>query len=460
MNKGFQTIGNAILICYDQSPILTTDPWIKGSAYFGSWVLSHEIPEEQMEAILDSEYIWLSHGHPDHLHSTSIDILNNKKILLPNHYGGRIYYELKEKGYNVNILEDGMWVNLSNNIKIMCISDYNQDAILLIDINGILLVNINDASDRAWGGYVRKITKEYEISFLLSLSGYGDADMINYFNNDGDRILPNGGEKKPFGKSIVKLTEKIGAKFFIPFSSMHKYQRTDSIWVNKWTTDISDYSKGFKSDKCEILPAYISYDCISDMFEKINPKEVKIMPVEPIEFGDAWDEPLENSDLNKIKEYFGKISHLRKVLSFINFKIANKDNFIDINPNLSDKGITFEVPRNSLMKAIDFEIFDDLLIGNFMKTTIHGSWSNTKKLYPEFTPYVSKYADNAQVKSKIELSNYFKEYQKRALLNFVRNPFEINSKKAIRLFLPPDSIVYRSGDIAFRAAKKIQRMIQ
>ena len=108
------------------------------------------------------------------------------------------------------------------------------------------------------------------------------------------------------------------------------------------------------------------------------------------------------------------------------------------------------------MKAIDFEIFDDLLIGNFMKTTIHGDF----KLYPEFTPYVGKYADNAQVKSKIELSNYFKEYQKRALLNFVRSPFEINSKKAIRLFLPPDSIVYRSGDIAFRAAKKIQKMIQ
>ena len=51
MNIGFQTIGNATLICYDNNPILVTDPWIKGSAYFGSWILSHEIPEQQMWAI-------------------------------------------------------------------------------------------------------------------------------------------------------------------------------------------------------------------------------------------------------------------------------------------------------------------------------------------------------------------------------------------------------------------------
>jgi len=108
------------------------------------------------------------------------------------------------------------------------------------------------------------------------------------------------------------------------------------------------------------------------------------------------------------------------------------------------------------MMAIDYEIFDDLLIGNFMKTTIHGNWSNTKKLYPEFTPYVAKYHDNAKIKSKEELSNYFKEYQRRALLNYVRSPFEINSKKAIRLFLQSDSLIYKTGNIIYKASKKIR----
>lgn len=43
---GFDTIGNATVIAYDQGPILATDPWIGGAPYFGSWALAHEIPTE------------------------------------------------------------------------------------------------------------------------------------------------------------------------------------------------------------------------------------------------------------------------------------------------------------------------------------------------------------------------------------------------------------------------------
>ena len=48
MELGFDTIGNAIIITYDKKPILVTDPWIEGDAYFGSWTQSHEIPHEQL----------------------------------------------------------------------------------------------------------------------------------------------------------------------------------------------------------------------------------------------------------------------------------------------------------------------------------------------------------------------------------------------------------------------------
>ena len=45
---GLATIGNATIIAYDNKPVLSTDPWIgdEDSAYFGSWVLSHEIPKD------------------------------------------------------------------------------------------------------------------------------------------------------------------------------------------------------------------------------------------------------------------------------------------------------------------------------------------------------------------------------------------------------------------------------
>jgi hypothetical protein len=72
MELGFETIGSATLICHDNRPVRVTDPWIVGSAYFGSWTLSHDIPPQQMEAIRACEYICGSHGHPDHINADSL----------------------------------------------------------------------------------------------------------------------------------------------------------------------------------------------------------------------------------------------------------------------------------------------------------------------------------------------------------------------------------------------------
>src|SRR6266568_8055954 len=257
MNIGFDTIGNAILICYDQGrPVLVTDPWLAGSAYFGSWGFSHEIPTEQLDAILQTQYVWLSPGQPDHLQAESLDRLRGKKILLPDHVGKRIQGALEEQGFDVRIMTDRQWYPLSEHVKALCISDLNQDAVLLIDVNGRLIFNRNDASDHGWESFVRKIVKRYSVSFLLALSSrFGDADMINYFDEHGRRI-PRRENIPSLGARNAHRTETIGARYFVPFSSMHVYQRQDSIWANEFRTSLTDYSVGFQSTRCDILPAY------------------------------------------------------------------------------------------------------------------------------------------------------------------------------------------------------------
>src|SRR5690349_21619526 len=87
------TTGNATIIVYDGTPLLATDPWIgdEEPAYFGSWVLSHRIPQNLKDDIAACPYIWFSHGHPDHLNPTSIERFKGKKILLADHVGSRIH---------------------------------------------------------------------------------------------------------------------------------------------------------------------------------------------------------------------------------------------------------------------------------------------------------------------------------------------------------------------------------
>ena len=50
---GFETIGNANATFFDNSkPVLTTDPWVDGKPYFGSWMHRYSIPKQQRENIL------------------------------------------------------------------------------------------------------------------------------------------------------------------------------------------------------------------------------------------------------------------------------------------------------------------------------------------------------------------------------------------------------------------------
>lgn len=461
MDVGFETIGNATLICHDKKPILVTDPWIRGSAYFGSWALAYQIPDEQMNSIENCEFVWISHGHPDHLSAESLQALKNKKILVPDHVGGLIFSGLRERGYDVHILKDNAWTRLSDRINILCLCDYNQDAALLIDINGRLVINLNDGSALGWANFVRKIVKNYQSSFLLRLSGIGDADMCNFFDEDGTRILRDPALlAEPLGRFIAWSTEYYGAKFFIPFSSMHRYQRQDSVWAQVYSTSLSDYAKGFESETSEILPAFIKYDCVNDTWEPINPPETPTIIYEPKEFGDNWEEPLEKADVIAATQYFQAIFRLTKTLDFINLRVGGEDNIIQLGKQKFNKGITFEAPRHSLMLAIQLEIFDDMLIGNFMKTTLHGKLrSKSPTLYPNFAPYVPKYADNGRAKSKNELALYFKEYKRRREQHGIYDRFLLSrleevSKNMFRSYIPQHSIIYQTSKRLYYTVKK------
>jgi len=121
----------------------------------------------------------------------------------------------------------------------------------------------------------------------------------------------------------------------------------------------------------------------------------------------------------------------------------------EFNNRKFERGITFEAPRRSLRTALDLEIFDDLLIGNFMKTTLHGRWPESR-LYPDFTPYVAKYADNGRARRSQELRAYFAEYRRRTgAFAFLRHRFAAPAADVVRSSLQVDSAAYRLARRAY-----------
>lgn len=449
MELGFETIGNATLICHDRRPVLVTDPWITGDAYFGSWTFSHEIPEEQTAAIMAAEFVWLSHGHPDHLNMRSMKRLTGKRVLVPDHVGGRIATYLKSRDFDVTVLPDRRWTEVSDRIRICSIADYNQDGILLVDIAGRLILNLNDAADHGWLSFVRVEARQYDATFLMSLSGFGDADMINLFDDEGRRIDQAEKARVPVGHQIARKMRAVGATHFVPFSSMHKYQRADSIWADRFTTQLEDYAEGFDRTAGELFPAFCRFDCVSGEVTAVKPPVRRRTVRDPRDFGDDPGDQLEEADARKVAKYFRSISHLERHFDFINVRVGGRDNLVEFNNRRLHRGITFEVPRTSLMLAIEHNIFDDLLIANFMRTTLHGD----TKLYPHFSPYVAKYADNGAARSRSELRAYFRAYRKRAAVDYLRHRLEDRSRGVARTVLASNSAIYEFTRRGYRRVR-------
>jgi hypothetical protein len=453
MDLGFETIGNATIIAFDGRPVLATDPWIAGSAYFGSWGMSHTVPPQQMQAIRGAEYIWFSHGHPDHLNIDSLELLRDRRILLPTHAGGRIRQDLEAQGLKAIELPTAKWFPLSKRIRVMCLPDYNQDAVLLVEIGDALVINANDSSAAGWKPAIARIAKRYKRSFLLALTGYGDADMINFFDESGRRIEPMAMKRKQAGRqvgpAVARLTESYSATHFVPSSSMHRYQREDSAWANQCGTPIEAHAQGFDSKSCQILPAFVRYDLAADKVERIDPpaEPDKLSP--PSAFGDDWSEDLEREELDQATRYFQSIEHLSKAVDYVNLRVGGRDHEIPLSPRKFERGVTFEAPRQSLATAIKYEIFDDLLIGNFMKTTLHGKWPATG-LYPDFAPYVAKYADNGRARTDEELRAYFAEYRRQTgMFRYMRHRLGKGASQALRSAIPYDSVAWRIGRRAY-----------
>ena len=93
-------------------------------------------------------------------------------------------------------------------------------------------------------------------------------------------------------------------------------------------------------------------------------------------------------------------------------------------------------------------VFDDLLIGNFMKTTL----INIKSLYPYFTPFVAKFGDNGGAFNHNDYKSYIKYYSELSgsKYHFIKEKLIEDTVNSIR---------YNVQDtIAFNFARSVYRL--
>jgi len=288
-----------------------------------------------------------------------------------------------------------------------------QDAGLLVELDGsTLIVNLNDLSNTGWMPAVRKVARDYPTVLVMAASGFGDIRWMNFWDTDGNAIPSYAQLRVEAGVKIgpenAALTDAVCGTHFVPFSSMHQYQREDTLWANKYVTGLDDYTNGYDSNTSVPLPPYIRYEVSGDVTELL-PKEILASPMPPSSFGDDWSETLTPTEAKEVTDYFERIETLGSHLDFVTVRVGGREHGVKY--QAGDIGVSFEVPRGSLLTTVRYRIWDDLFASQFMRTTWHGL--SVDEGLAAFLA-VGRYADQADVVTASQLEEYMSHYRDRA----------------------------------------------
>lgn len=229
-------ISHATLLIEVDGINIVTDPWVKGSSYCNQW---HLFPKAvHPEKITKADIVLYSHGHEDHLHADSLQMVGkNAKLFYPySWYGGTTEF-FKELGFDhVKEVVNEQTVSLAKDIQVTYLSN-NLDNVIVLETKGKVLVDINDALPSASPGMIRyfieKIRARWKkIDYIFSSYG-GAAYFPNtvHFKNKNDQEIAETRELF-FVSNFCDIVSELKPSYAIPFATDFVLLDDHQRWVN------------------------------------------------------------------------------------------------------------------------------------------------------------------------------------------------------------------------------------
>ena len=375
---------------------------------------------DELALVQGCEYIWISHGHPDHFHVPSLALLRpEQKILLPDHYSPDIKDFLVRRGFAVEVLPCRGWKRLSPGIRVLCMDNENQDAILLIEAGDNLVVDLNDSPLCGDRRFIRDIVSRYDKrrTYAAALCS-NDADMFNLVDANGQRTIDPPSRRKPgMVWALARIVELLGVGAYVSSASQHIYVRRDAVWADPYRVGWADVLRHWTRPAIRTIEPFVKVNLDTGVHERKHPEQTSdVGQITDATSDDDWTARLTEDEWTALFRFFTSIEILRPYIDYLEFRVAGETRRIKINPAARGKreakprGITFHAPAHSLMSAVKLGYFDAILIGNYMTAELHNM-----ALYPHFTPIVAKLAGASGVRT-------FREWRMFRWRYFRRNP--------------------------------------
>ena len=232
-----------------------TDPWAIGPAFNTGWWLKHKTKEDWIENLNNSNFIYISHNHPDHLHPLTLSKMNKDiPIIVPKFNEDSAGKYIEELGFkNLIRLNFDTEYNLKNTDLIISIfksGDFREDSGIYFsngNFKGLLSVDSNMLNfDR----YPK--VDFYGASFAGGASGY-PLMFDNYEKETQYKISKK--EKYFLREKKFEQIKKIKPKYFLPYAGFfrEKLKRDNRILKHNEKNKIKDYKNLCDKENIRLL---------------------------------------------------------------------------------------------------------------------------------------------------------------------------------------------------------------
>lgn len=389
-----KTLGHATVVILDgDRPLLATDPWLAGSAYWSSWWLEREPDDHERDLVAQAGNLYITHSHPDHFHFPSLCQLGPRQVLHPQFSKYRAPLFLEKLGFSTSVLEPWYWYQLSDSVKIASIPVPIDDSMLVIDTPGTTVINVNDAHPgRSLLDSIRRrmCTPSKPVIVLKSYAPASSA--VATFKHGRRSPLKS---KQDYVRAAERLARQLDAQGFVPFASQAFFGRSDSDWANEHKVAYEDLCQYWVDSKIVLYPPFVTLDLqsleYSSDYEEANHTlgqtqrlEVATREAEEATFG----LPADFDD--RLKHYLDDIYFLRILFPRgIGFRLTSSgsERFYNSRTRQIQRTIpprvdfTMSVPDRVLSEALMAGVLTDLGISMFIRVDTNTSLRLTYAAY-------------------------------------------------------------------------------
>jgi L-ascorbate metabolism protein UlaG (beta-lactamase superfamily) len=227
---------SCVLVTTPDTTILF-DPWFRGPCYNGQWfVYPKPIGTEK---ILHPEHIVLTHGHEDHMHRPSLELLDKSAtVWFPYQWRAGIEGYMRHIGFRH--VREAVTLHkhrLGPDTHITYLA-YSLESIVVIESGGLVIVNLNDALNSNHENVVMMfldVLKKHWPQIDILISGFSGAgyfpNQVRYPGKD-DREVGLVREHY-FAHNLCKYVDHLKPGVVMPFAPGFALLEEKNRWVNE-----------------------------------------------------------------------------------------------------------------------------------------------------------------------------------------------------------------------------------